>query len=75
MRSIRSFGLIGILGVAAGLTVSACAKKEAPAPAPVQIHRLRRNNASITTVMARNSAANSIVALRAWNHYRQGNAT
>ena len=32
MRSIRSFALIGILGVAAGIGVSACAKKEAPAP-------------------------------------------
>jgi tetratricopeptide (TPR) repeat protein len=32
MRSIRSFALIGILGVAAGIAVSACAKKEAPAP-------------------------------------------
>jgi tetratricopeptide (TPR) repeat protein len=32
MRPIRSFALIGILGVAAGIAVSACAKKEAPAP-------------------------------------------
>jgi tetratricopeptide (TPR) repeat protein len=32
MRSIRSLALIWILGVAAGIAVSACAKKEAPAP-------------------------------------------
>jgi tetratricopeptide (TPR) repeat protein len=34
MRLIRSFTFIGILGIAAGVAVSACAKKEAAAPAP-----------------------------------------
>lgn len=53
MRSIRSFALIGILGVAAGVAVSACAKKEAPAPvATTQPTPVNGGKIAVTTASA-----------------------